>query len=82
MRPLSCSVHGPINCNKLGFDADLDNKNYYIAHETIVRRATKSAMGPLSSAIFSFLNRIASPAPDFFRIPHDAVIEVGFRIEV
>ena len=27
-----------INCNKLGFDADLDHKNYYIAHETIVRR--------------------------------------------
>jgi KUP system potassium uptake protein len=71
-----------INCNKLGFDADLDHKNYYIAHETIVRREAESAMDPLSFAIFSFLNRIASRAPDFFRIPNDAVIEVGFRIEV
>ncbi len=50
-----------INCNRLGFDADLDHKNYYIAHETIVRRAG---------------------APDFFKIPHDAIIEVGFRVEV
>jgi KUP system potassium uptake protein len=71
-----------INCNKLGFDADLDHKNYYIAHETIVRRAAGSSIGPISFAIFSFLNRIASRAPDFFKIPHDAVIEVGFRVEV
>jgi len=71
-----------INCNKLGFDADLDHKNYYIAHETIVRRDTGSAMDPMSFAIFSFLNRIASRAPDFFKIPHDAVIEVGFRVEI
>jgi KUP system potassium uptake protein len=71
-----------INCGKLGFDADLDHKNYYIAHETIVRREEKSAMEPFSFAIFSFLNRIASRAPDFFRIPQDAIIEVGFRVEI
>ena len=71
-----------INCNKLGFDADLDHKNYYIAHETIVRRDEGSSMDPVSFAIFSFLNRIASRAPDFFKIPHDAVIEVGFRVMI
>jgi KUP system potassium uptake protein len=71
-----------INCNRLGFDADLDHKNYYIAHETIVRRAFGSAIEPIPFAIFSFLNRIASRAPDFFKIPHDAIIEVGFRVEV
>jgi KUP system potassium uptake protein len=71
-----------INCNKLGFDADLDHKNYYIAHETIVRREQGSSMGPIAFAMFSFLNRIASRAPDFFKIPHDAIIEVGFRVEI
>jgi KUP system potassium uptake protein len=71
-----------INCHKLGFDADLDRKNYYLAHETIVRRDVGSSMNPVSFAIFSFLNRIASRAPDFFKIPHDAVIEVGFRVEI
>jgi KUP system potassium uptake protein len=71
-----------INCNKLGFDADLDHKNYYIAHETIVRRERGSSMEPVSFAVFSFLNRIASRAPDFFKIPHDAIIEVGFRVEI
>jgi KUP system potassium uptake protein len=71
-----------INCNKLGFDADLDHKNYYLAHETIVRREAESAMDPVSFGVFSFLNRIASRAPDFFKIPHDAVIEVGFRVGI
>ena len=71
-----------INCNKLGFEADLDHKNYYIAHETVVRRATGSSMGLVLFGIFSFLNRIASRAPDFFKIPHDAIIEVGFRVEI
>jgi KUP system potassium uptake protein len=70
------------NCNKLGFDADLEHKNYYLAHETIVRREAGSAIDPVSFGIFSFLNRIASRAPDFFKIPHDAVIEVGFRVDV
>ena len=71
-----------INCNKLGFEADLEHKNYYIAHETIVRREASSAMDAISFAIFSFLNRISSRAPDFFRIPQDAIIEVGFRVEI
>lgn len=71
-----------VNCSKLGFDADLDQKNYYLAHETIVRRPTGSSMGVVPFGIFSFLNRISSRAPDFFKIPHDAVIEVGFRVEI
>lgn len=71
-----------LNCNRLGFDADLEHQNYYVAHETVVRRDTASAMGPVSFPIFSFLNRISSRAPDFFKIPHDAIIEVGFRVEI
>jgi KUP system potassium uptake protein len=70
------------NCQLLGFAADLDHRHYYLAHETIVRRPKNSSMGSISFAIFSFLSRIASRAPDFFRIPHDSVIEVGFRVEI
>jgi KUP system potassium uptake protein len=71
-----------LNCNRLGFDADLEHQNYYIAHETIVRSDTGSAMGPMSFSVFSFLNRISSRAPDFFKIPQDAIIEVGFRVKI
>ena len=70
------------NIQILGFDSDLARKHYYLAHETVVRREKSSSMGPVSFAIFSFLNKISSRAPDYFKIPHDGVIEVGFRIEI
>ncbi len=70
------------NIQMLGFDSDLDRKHYYLAHETIVRREKDSAMRPVSFAIFSFLSKISSRAPDYFKIPHDGVIEVGFRVEI
>ena len=65
-----------------GFDVDLDRKHFYLAHETVVRREKGSAMGPISFAIFAFFSKISSRAPDYFKIPHDGVIEVGFRIEI
>jgi KUP system potassium uptake protein len=70
------------NCRMLGFDADIDHAHYYIAHETVVRRARGSALGPVTFAIFAFLTRIASRAPDFFKIPHEGVSEVGFHVEI
>jgi KUP system potassium uptake protein len=70
------------NIQILGFDSDLERKHYYLAHETVVRRENDSAMGPVPFAVFSFLNKISSRAPDYFKIPHDGVIEVGFRVEI
>jgi KUP system potassium uptake protein len=70
------------NIQVLGFDSDLERKHYYLAHETVVRREKGSSMGPVTFAIFSFLSKISSRAPDYFNIPHDGVIEVGFRVEI
>jgi len=70
------------NCELLGFDVDFDHVHYYIGHEIVVRRAKGSAMGPVSFAIFAFLTKIASRAPDFFRIPHEGLSEVGFRVDI
>jgi KUP system potassium uptake protein len=70
------------NCDVLGFTIDLATVDYYIAHEIVVRRAKNSAMAAVPFAIFAFLTRIASRAPDFFKIPADGLSEVGFRIEI
>ncbi len=70
------------NCQMLGFTADLDHVHYYIAHEIVVRRARNSAMAAVPFAIFAFFTRIASRAPDFFKIPDEGLSEVGFRIEI
>jgi KUP system potassium uptake protein len=40
------------------------------------------AVDSFTFALFSFLHRIAGRAPDLFRMPHDAVIEVNFRVGV
>jgi KUP system potassium uptake protein len=74
--------HSLRHCKMLGFDIDFDHVNYYIGHETVVRRAKNSAMGPVSFAVFAFLTRIATRAPDFFRIPQDELSEVGYRVEI
>ncbi len=70
------------NCELLGFDVDFDHVHYYIGHEIVVRRAKDSVMAPISFAIFAFLTKIASRAPDFFRIPHEGLSEVGFRVDI
>jgi len=70
------------NCELLGFEADLEDVHYFIGHETVIRRPHGSKMGPVSFAIFAFLTRIASRAPDFFRIPQDTLTEIGFRVEI
>jgi KUP system potassium uptake protein len=70
------------NCKMLGLAVDLHQVHYYIAHEIVVRRAKGSAMAAVPFAIYAFLARIASRAPDFFKIPHERVLEVGFHIEI
>jgi KUP system potassium uptake protein len=70
------------NCELLGFDADLDDVHYFIGHETVIRRTHDPKLGPVSFAVFAFLTRVASRAPDFFRIPQDTLSEVGFRVEI
>src|SRR5215468_9836283 len=64
------------NCKMLGFEVDLAHVHYYIAHEIVIRRARNSAMAAVPFAIYAFLARIASRAPDFFKIPHARVLEV------
>jgi len=70
------------NCKALGLEIDLGHVYYYIAHEIVVRRAKNSAMAAIPFAIFAFLARIASRAPDFFKIPREDLSEVGFHIDI
>jgi KUP system potassium uptake protein len=70
------------SCKMRGFEVDLHQAHYYIAHEIVIRRAKGSAMAAVPFAIYAFLTRIASRAPDFFKIPHERVLEVGCHIEI
>ena len=58
-----------MHCQLPEVEADPADVHYYIAHEIVVRRARDSAMAAMPFAVYAFLTRIASRAPDFFRIP-------------
>ena len=70
------------NCELLGFEADQGDVHFFVGHETVVRRQRRSALAPMTFALFHFLMRIANRAPDFFKIPQDSLSEIGFRIEL
>ena len=70
------------NCELLGFEINLDDAHYFVGHETVIRCPEGSRLGAVPFAVFAFLSKIASRAPDFFRIPQDRLSEVGFRVEI
>jgi KUP system potassium uptake protein len=57
------------NIRMLGFDADLERKHYYLAHETVVRREKGSAMGPISFAILRSSARFPAALPIISKFP-------------
>ncbi|HEX3953409.1 MAG TPA: KUP/HAK/KT family potassium transporter [Stellaceae bacterium] len=70
------------SCVPLGLPDKVDEAHYYAGREIVVRRTDRSAMMRPAFAIFAFLSRITARQPDFFKIPNDAICELGFRIEI
>ncbi len=69
-------------CSRLGLSFAQDNLHYYIAHESLVRRAKDSALwGPVWFA-FNIMHRMGLRASDYFNLPPKMVMEVGFRLEI
>jgi KUP system potassium uptake protein len=75
--PLSVS-----SCAPLGLTGNLDDVHYFIGREIAIRRSHGSAMTPPAFAVFAFLTRITARSSDFYKIPDEAVSEVGFRVQI
>lgn len=52
---------------------------WFLGRETIVR-ASKSRLAPWRAGLFGVLNRNATPASAFFRLPPNRVVELGTQI--
>ena len=65
-----------------GCDIDLTDVTYFIGHETIVSRGTGMGLPRLVETVFAFLQRNAAHATDYFRVPHNAVVEIGREIAI
>ena len=65
-----------------GCDLDLKDVTYFIGHETIVSRGPAMGLPRLIEAAFAFMQRNAAHSTDYFRVPHNAVVEIGREIAI
>lgn len=66
----------------LGCGISLDDVTYYVGHETIVHRESGPALPRWLESMFAFMERNSVHVSDFFRLPPDAVVEIGRQISV
>ncbi|HKD24177.1 MAG TPA: KUP/HAK/KT family potassium transporter [Rhizomicrobium sp.] len=65
-----------------GCPLELADVTYFIGHETIVRRGPGMGLPRPIEAAFAFMQRNAAHATEYFRVPHNAVVEIGREIAI
>jgi KUP system potassium uptake protein len=65
-----------------GCTISLDDVTYYVGHETIVHREDRLALPHWLEQFFAFMQRNSVHVSDFFRLPPDAVVEIGRQISI
>ncbi|HEY2227984.1 MAG TPA: KUP/HAK/KT family potassium transporter [Xanthobacteraceae bacterium] len=66
----------------LGCKVNLDDVTYYVGHETIVAREDRRRLPHWFEELFAFMQRNSVHVSDFFRLPADAVVEIGRQISI
>ncbi len=66
----------------LGCDIGVEDVTYYVGHETIVHREGRGALPVWLEKQFAFMQRNAVHVSDFFRLPADAVVEIGRQVSI
>jgi len=65
-----------------GCNINLDDVTYYVGHETIIAREDGRGEPRWLEALFAFMQRNSSHLTDYFRLPSDAVVEIGRQIAI
>jgi KUP system potassium uptake protein len=63
------------------FDFRPDRTTFFLGRETLIPSKGKG-LSKLRRAIFCFLSRNAENAANFFQLPHDRIVEIGFPVEL
>jgi KUP system potassium uptake protein len=66
----------------LGCAIDLSDVTYYVGHETIVPDEDDKALPRIAEALFAFMQRNSAHLTEYFRLPMDAVVEIGRQVSV
>ncbi len=65
-----------------GCNIDPDDIIYYVGHETVVSRGDKKGQPRWLEALFALMQRNSAHVTDYFRLPPDAVVEIGRQIAI
>jgi KUP system potassium uptake protein len=63
------------------FDLRPHKTTFFLGRETLVQ-AKVNTLGTLRRAIFCFMSRNAENAANFFQLPNDRIVEIGFPVEL
>jgi KUP system potassium uptake protein len=65
-----------------GCGIDLSDVTYYVGHETILSRDDGKGLPKWLEAVFALMQRNSSSLSDYFRLPSDALVEIGRQISI
>ena len=65
-----------------GCGVDLSDVTYYIGHETIVPGEDKNILPRWVEALFAVMQRNSGHVSDYFKLPRDAVVEIGREVAI
>jgi KUP system potassium uptake protein len=65
-----------------GLDLDLDAITYFLGRETVIATNRVSHMAPWREKLFVTMQRNATNATSYFRLPSNRVIELGSQVEI
>jgi len=66
----------------LGLDVDLENATYYLGRATLIPSDTLPGMALWRDYLFAYMAHNATRATDFYRLPPEDVVELGFHVEI
>ena len=70
------------NAHMRGCNIALNDITYYVGHETVMPRRDRKGLPRWLEALFAFMQRNSSHLTDYFRLPSDAVVEIGRQIAI
>ena len=65
-----------------GCAVDLADVTYYVGHETVVAREDRQGLPRWVETLFALMQRNAAHVTDYFKLPRDAVVEIGREVAI
>jgi KUP system potassium uptake protein len=69
------------NCKRKDLNIDVGNASFFLSRR-LLKATDKSTMPWLQEVYFIWLASTAANATDYYRIPHDRVVEVGTQVQI